>query len=56
MHFALFLQQNSIDPEQARKIALAMMGILPIIVLIFIAIRHGALLVHLQKGGLQPLA
>ncbi len=54
MHFALFLQQNSIDPEQARKIALAMMGILPIIVLIFIAILMVPCWFICKKAGFSP--
>lgn len=55
MHLlALFLQQNSIDPEQAQKIALAMMGILPIIILIFIAILMVPCWFICKKAGFSP--
>jgi hypothetical protein len=54
MHFALILLQNSLDPEQAQKIALAMMGILPIIFVIFVAIVMVPCWFICKKAGFSP--
>ncbi len=54
MHLALALLQNSVDPEQARKIALALMGILPILFLIFVAIITLPCWFICKKAGFSP--
>jgi len=54
MNFALFLQQNSIDPEQAKKIAMIFLGILPIIIIVGLAIVVLPFWFICKKAGFSP--
>jgi hypothetical protein len=54
MHLALFLQQTTLDPEQAQKIALAMMAVMPIFWIVFMAILIVPFWFICKKAGFSP--
>lgn len=54
MHLALFLQQTTLDPEQAQKIALAMMAVMPIFYVVFMAIIILPFWFICKKAGFSP--
>jgi hypothetical protein len=55
MHLALLLlQSNPIDPEQARKIAVALLAILPILALVCYAIIIVPFWFICRKAGFSP--
>jgi glucan phosphoethanolaminetransferase (alkaline phosphatase superfamily) len=54
MHLAMFLWQNSVDNEQAQKIALAMMALLPIFILVILAIVIVPCWFICKKAGFSP--
>lgn len=54
MHLAFILLQNSIDPEQAQKIAMAMMAIMPIFFLVIMAIVILPCWFICKKAGFSP--
>jgi hypothetical protein len=54
MHLALFLQQTTVDPEQAQKIALAMMAVMPIFYVVFMAIIIIPFWFVCKKAGFSP--
>jgi hypothetical protein len=54
MHLALWLQQTSMDPEQARKIAMAVLAILPMIILVGLAIVIVPFWFICKKAGFSP--
>ncbi|MFZ0745585.1 MAG: hypothetical protein WAM85_14330 [Terracidiphilus sp.] len=55
MHLALFLMQNSsIDPEQARKMAMVFLGIMPIFIIVSLAIVILPFWFICKKAGFSP--
>jgi hypothetical protein len=54
MHFALMLFQNTIDPEQAKHIAMMFLAIMPIVVLVFMAIVIVPFWFICKKAGFSP--
>jgi ABC-type transport system involved in cytochrome c biogenesis permease subunit len=55
MHLALFLlQSNTLDPEQAQKIALAMMAVMPIFYVVIMAIIIIPFWFICKKAGFSP--
>ena len=54
MQLALFLQQNTLDPEQAQKIALAMMAVMPIFYVVIMAIVIIPFWFICKKSGFSP--
>lgn len=54
MHLALLLLQSNIDPEQARKIAMAFLAIMPIIMLVALLILIVPFWFICKKAGFSP--
>ncbi len=54
MHFALILMQSTIDPEQAKKMAMIFLGIMPIVVIVFLAIVILPFWFICKKAGFSP--
>ncbi|MGA7856634.1 MAG: hypothetical protein WCA11_01820 [Terracidiphilus sp.] len=54
MNFALFLLQNNVDPEQAKKIAMIFLGIMPIIIVVGLAIVILPFWFICKKAGFSP--
>jgi uncharacterized membrane protein YhaH (DUF805 family) len=54
MHLALLLQQSPIDPEQARKIAMTFLAVMPIIILIFYVAIIVPCWFICKKAGFSP--
>jgi hypothetical protein len=54
MHLAFFLQQNQVDPEQARKIAMAFLAIMPIFIVVALAILIVPFWFICKKAGFSP--
>ncbi len=54
MNFALILLQNSVDPEQARKIAMIFLGIMPIIIVVALAVVILPFWFICKKAGFSP--
>jgi hypothetical protein len=54
MHFAMILLQNSVDQEQVQKMAIAMMAIMPIFILVFMAIVILPCWFICKKAGFSP--
>ena len=55
MHFALFLQQNpQVDPAQIQRMVIAMMAILPLFMLLFLAIVIVPFWFICKKAGFSP--
>ncbi len=54
MRFALILMQTTMDPEQARKMAMIFLGIMPIVIVIGLAIVILPFWFICKKAGLSP--
>jgi hypothetical protein len=54
MHLALFLLQSSPDPEQVRKMALALTAIMPIFFIVIMAIVIVPFWFICKKAGFSP--
>jgi hypothetical protein len=54
MHLALLLQQSPIDPEQARKIAMTVLAVLPVIILVGLTIIIVPFWFICKKAGFSP--
>jgi hypothetical protein len=54
MHFALLLLQNPMDPEQARKLLMTLLAILPVIVLVCYVIIIVPFWFICKKAGFSP--
>jgi hypothetical protein len=54
MHLALLLLQNQLDPEQARKILMTMLAILPLIILVCYVILIVPFWFICKKAGFSP--
>jgi hypothetical protein len=54
MYLALILQQTTIDPEQAQKIAIAMIAMMPVFYFIFMAIIILPCWFICKKAGFSP--
>jgi hypothetical protein len=54
MHLAFLLQQNPIDPEQARKILMTFLAVMPIIILVGLTIVIVPFWFICKKAGFSP--
>jgi hypothetical protein len=54
MHFALFLMQSTMNPEQARKIAMIFLGVMPIIIVVALAVVILPFWFICKKAGFSP--
>ena len=54
MHFAFFLMQTTMDPEQAKKVALIFLGVMPIFIVVFLAIVIVPFWFICKKAGFSP--
>jgi hypothetical protein len=54
MHFALFLLQSSPDPEQAQKMVMAILAIVPILILVGLVIIVLPFWFICKKAGFSP--
>ncbi|MGB7548380.1 MAG: hypothetical protein WBM14_11570 [Terracidiphilus sp.] len=54
MHLAFLLMQNPPDPELARKMAVALLGIVPIIIIVVLAIVIVPFWFICKKAGFSP--
>jgi len=54
MHFALILLQGTMDPEQAKKMAMIFLAIMPIVYIVFLAIVILPFWFICKKAGFSP--
>ena len=54
MHFALYVMQNPPDPEQVKKMAMAVLAIMPIIILVALAVVIVPFWFICKKAGFSP--
>ena len=54
MHFAMFLLQNQPDPEQVKRIVLALMTLLPILILVALVVVIVPTWFICKKAGFSP--
>ena len=54
MHFAMFLLQNQPDPEQVKRIVLALMALLPILILIALVVVIVPTWFICKRAGFSP--
>ncbi len=54
MHFALYVMQNPPDPEQVKKMVLAVMAIMPVIILVALAVVIVPFWFICKKAGFSP--
>jgi hypothetical protein len=54
MHLAFYLMQSTMDQEQAQKIALAFLAVLPVIVIVALAIVIVPFWFICKKAGFSP--
>jgi hypothetical protein len=54
MHFALILMQTTMDPEQAKKMAMIFLAIMPIVYIVFLAIVILPFWFICKKAGFSP--
>ncbi len=54
MHFALILMQSTMDPEQAKKMAMIFLAIMPIVYIVFLAIVILPFWFISKKAGFSP--
>ncbi len=54
MHLALYVMQSQPDPEQIRKIAMAIMAIMPVVILVALAAVIVPFWFICKKAGFSP--
>jgi uncharacterized RDD family membrane protein YckC len=54
MHFAVYVMQNPPDPEQVKKMAMAVLAIMPIIILVALAVVIVPFWFICKKAGFSP--